>query len=662
MSRSQVNRKRPDTNNQENPLQRFAAYIREQRLEEFIRRELQFLSAYDLPLLRYTEHLEEREIFEIARQSIERFLQALENNEYEAMARDNLARWENDELHFVGRENVSLQDILIINSAQKLAMLHFLPEFTVDTNVAATIASTLEATYQKAQLNAVSVLERMRTEGERKIRETEERYHDLFDNSSDLIHFDTPEGKLLSVNKTWKETLGYSDTELAGESLYFFICSKDRERFRAYRNQLMEGRQVEEPIRISLHTRDNREIIAEGTVSGKFSDGRLEYTRGIFTDVTKRVQNEEKLQFYTQQVLEREEKLRQLIQNAPDAIIVVNEADEINIWNPKAEEIFGWSAAEVLGMQLSGIIIPDKDRDGQENGIKQLLSEGETKRTNTTIEITARRKDGNEIVVSLTISRANLAQGCLFVSFLRDISEQKKNQMELEQQRIQLQRTNHELEQYAWVTSHDLKEPLRKIRTFSDMLLNMESDIPGEARNRLKKIHESAERMDTLIEAILMYSHSSANQSFEPVDLNETIREVLSDLELAINNKQAIVKCGKLPVVNGIPFQMHQLFQNLLSNALKYHKPEIFPEIVIHAKRSGKFHRITISDNGIGFREEFAAKIFQVFQRLVGKHEYEGTGIGLALCKKIAENHGGSIRASSKEGVGSTFEVSLPAT
>lgn len=655
----------PDSRNtipdRQDCLQRFAAFVRTSKLDEFIREEIQLFMAAELPMLKYLEQLSAEEKYEITRRSGERFLLALEEGRYDELIQDNFRRWESDHIKFIGKEQISLQDILLINSNQKIALLQFIPQFTKEPQVGVEIAARLECIYQQAQLTAINLLEKLKKEHEQRFEESEERYKDLFDNASDLIHILTAEGKILYVNNAWKQTLGYDEEEHKGESVYFFVCSKDRERFRQFRNELLEGKAAHEVIRLSFMTKDGREIIAEGNVSVKMRDGKPEYTRGIFRDVTRRVLNEEKLHYYTQQVLEREEKLQQLVKSAPDAIIVVNEEDVITVWNPKAEDIFGWEAAEVVGKDLSDTIVPPQHRDAHRRGMQRLLNTGETRVLNRTIEVTALRKDGSEFYVSLTISRASLPQGSLFISFLRDISEQKKAAMELEQQRVQLERTNSELEQYAWVTSHDLKEPLRKIRTFSDMLLTMSrEDLPQEALHRIRKIQESAERMDKLIEAILMYSHSSPDETLEEVDLNTIVTEVLSDLELSISNSNAVVEVTPLPVVRGIPFQLRQLFQNLVSNAIKYNRPGVPPVITItHAIKKG-YHQIEVADNGIGFKEEFAGKIFQVFQRLVARHEYEGTGIGLALCKKIAENHGGSIEAYSKEGAGSRFEILLP--
>ncbi len=647
---------------QSSALNRFAGFIIQNCLQDFINKEIEYFLSLDLPLLKYISHLTDEEKFEITRKSGERFLKSLEDNTYESVIEENFRRWKSDEIKFISREMISLEDIVLINSGQKMALLYFLPEFTKSVKEASEIATALEFIYQKTQQASIQTLKQLQLLEEEKRKETEEKYKTIFENASDMINIVTPEGKILYVNNAWRKTLGYTEEELKGESIYFFVCTKDREKFRSYRNEVIHTCKTGEVVSFSFLSKNNKEIIVEGGVSCKYRDGKPEYTQGIFRDVTRRVQNEEKLRFYTEQVLEREEKIKQLIQNAPDAIIVINEQSQINIWNPKAEEIFGWKAEEVLGLTLGETIIPIQYREGHERGMQRFLTTGEPHILNKTIEITALKKDGTEFYISLTISKADLPQGILFVSFVRDITEHRRQQQELEEKRMQLERSNLELEQYAWVTSHDLKEPLRKIMTFSNMLLSSpENKFNEEAEKKINKINDAAARMDKLIEAILLYSNiSNTQQQFIKTDLNVILKEVLSDLEIRIANYQAKINAEPLPVIKGIPFQLRQLFQNLISNAIKYSKPNVIPVIDIGCKKSAHSFIISIKDNGIGFDKNYSEKIFQVFQRLVPRHKYEGTGIGLALCKKIVENHGGTISATSKENEGACFQIVLP--
>jgi PAS domain S-box-containing protein len=415
-------------------------------------------------------------------------------------------------------------------------------------------------------------------------------------------------------------------------------------------------------INICYVAKDGKKVIVEGFITCKFKDGVAEYTRGILRDVTKRKEDEKKLLFYNEQLSEREENLQELINSAPDSVIVIDEHNEILLWNPKSETIFGWKAEEVIGGQLANIIVPEELREAHRKGVERVVRTGETRLINSTVEVTAITKGENRIFIALTISRSKQAGKTIFIAFIRDITEQKKNQLELENKRIQLEQSNQQLEQYAWLASHDLKEPLRKIITYSDLLLTRHAkDLTETVAHHLRKINESTKRMGGLIEAILEYSNiSETKELLVPTDLNLVVEEVLSDLEILIANKKGKVLVGKLPKIPAIRIQMQQLFQNIITNALKYKKHNVDPVIEIQSVEEDNHYRITIADNGIGFDNQYAEKIFVVFQRLHSGEKQEGTGIGLAICKKIVERHKGSIKAISRNGEGSVFEILLP--
>ena len=386
------------------------------------------------------------------------------------------------------------------------------------------------------------------------------------------------------------------------------------------------------------------------------------YTRAILRDVSQRESDEQRMQFFTSQILEREENFRQLISHAPDAIIVINNESIIQLWNAMAEKIFGWKMEEVIGSSLAETIIPVEYHKAHFAGMRRLMETGVSHILNRTVEVMARNKENKHFYISLTISSYQITSKRMFIAFLRDISKQKMNEFELDQRRKQLERSNEELEQFAWLTSHDLKEPLRKIMTFIDLLQKKHEDKIGEEASRyLNKIHGSAQRMAKLIEAILVYSNiSHERQLYQLIDLNEVVREVINDLEITLNEKKAIIHADPLPAIDGIPHQMRQLFQNLLGNALKYVEPGVQPQIKISNHVENGFVKISVRDNGIGFENIYAEKIFQVFQRLESDEKYQGTGIGLAICKKIVENHEGRISANSEPGKGSEFIIELP--
>ncbi len=384
-----------------------------------------------------------------------------------------------------------------------------------------------------------------------------------------------------------------------------------------------------------------------------------------------------------EQLRENEETFRQLITNAPDAVIVINEDGHILLWNPKAQEIFGWTTEEVTGKSLERTIIPHNGRKQHWQELTPWHETGIVRVLNRNIEITACKKSGEEFYIALSIARSLRAGEPVFIFFIRDISKEKNAELELELQRNQLARKNMELEAsnqelmaFNYIASHDLKEPVRKIKVFSSLIKERGGEaLPENIKDYLERISSSAGHMQKLIDALFAFSRTtSAEKIFEHTDLNNLLAEVINSLKEVIEEKKAVIIASPLPVLPVIPFQFQQLLENILSNALKYSRSDIPPEIRITAKLvpgstlaqpasyiANAYHAITISDNGIGFDQQYAQKIFELFQRLHGKHEYSGTGIGLAICKKIAQHHHGFIIASGEPGKGATFTVYMPA-
>ena len=274
------------------------------------------------------------------------------------------------------------------------------------------------------------------------------------------------------------------------------------------------------------------------------------------------------------------------------------------------------------------------------------------------------------------------AQGhvSMWVGTNTDIHQQKEFAEEMErrvkERTFELERSNVELEQFVYVTSHDLQEPLRKIRLYSELLKDSDEPFTPASRNHLEKVSATAHRMSTLLKELLNYTQLNRKYPFETTDLNEIVSHVLVDLELVISQKGAQIDIGRLPVLEAVPVQMQQLFYNLLNNALKFSKPGTTPVVVVAAGSAEKelvarypgldsareYLHISVRDNGIGFNPGYAQQIFNIFQRLHTRHEYSGTGIGLALCKKVVLNHQGVIWAESEPGEGAVFHVLLPTT
>ncbi len=450
----------------------------------------------------------------------------------------------------------------------------------------------------------------------------EESYKDLFDKAHDLIHFISTEGIILYVNQSWCDTLGYPLDEILGSSVYDYIIEDDRENFIRYRQNIIRGDMKESQTTVRFLTKSGAIVSLEGFVSLRKTNDTPLYTRGIFRDITAKLENETHIR-------EREMYMVQLLENAPDAVIVIDEEGKISFWNPKAESLFGWSAAEVMGQALSGIIIPPTYRSAHEQGMIRFKATGEAHVLNKTIEITALKKTGDEFHISLTISQVDFKQKKVFIAFIRDITERKTNESELEHKQKLLEASNEQLGQYAYVASHDLQEPLRKIRLFSEMLSDLMQ--PGtQERIYAEKIITSAERMRGLINSLLDYSNlSTGDIPFEKVDLNIILENVLADFELLIEQKNASINIDRLPNIIALPLQMNQLFYNVVGNALKFTRQDINPVISITAGKvtgdkiaewnlhqAQEYYKIVIKDNGVGFDQDYAGKIFNIFQRL----------------------------------------------
>ncbi|MFZ0388818.1 MAG: ATP-binding protein [Calditrichia bacterium] len=248
---------------------------------------------------------------------------------------------------------------------------------------------------------------------------------------------------------------------------------------------------------------------------------------------------------------------------------------------------------------------------------------------------------------------------CIIVT---DLTERKKNEEERQSYIKKLEKINGELQNFAFIASHDLREPLRKIHIFANLVLEKyAANVGATAQDYLIRMQHSIKRMQDLLNALLKYSRIETQAlPFKTVDLQDTVQNALSDLEIVLEETGGRVDVGKMPSIEAEPDQMRQLFQNLIENALIYIQENKNPQVKIHSEIVEGYCRIFVEDNGIGFNEKFTDRIFMPFERLHNRKDFRGTGMGLSICKKIAERHGGSITAKSRAGAGSTFIISLP--
>jgi PAS domain S-box-containing protein len=352
-------------------------------------------------------------------------------------------------------------------------------------------------------------------------------------------------------------------------------------------------------------------------------------------------------------------RLAAIVASSDDAIISKSLDGVVTSWNAAAERIFGYQAEEMIGQPI--LRLQPEDRQEEENMILERLRRGERI---DHFETVRRTKDGRLLDVSVTISPMRNARGTIIGAskIARDITERKQLEGEFAQRAAELERLNTELQQFGYIVSHDLQEPLRTIISFVQLLAqHLHGQKDAQTAEFIAFAVDGTQRMQALITDLLAYTRVSGKaQAFTAVDCAALLERVLGDLRLAIQDSAAEVTHDALPTVHGDAGQLGLVFQNLISNALKF-RGETPPRIHIAARREGAQWIFAVRDNGIGIDSQHGERIFEVFQRLHIRSEYPGTGIGLAICKKIVEQHGGRIWVESAAGQGATFRFTLSA-
>lgn len=497
---------------------------------------------------------------------------------------------------------------------------------------------------------------------------SEEKYRKLVEEAGDVVYTSDFNGYFTYINPMSIKLTGYTENELIGKHFSAIIDPEWKEKVaKFYKDQFINKIQ-ETLFSFPIITKSGKKKWIEQTVIQQKVDGRITGHQAIVRDITERKKSEEEIKQKSEE-LERsninlkdsEQQIQAIFDSAPDAVIVINHESTIVKWNPKAEKLFDWNESEVLGKPLYNFIIPERYRERHKNGMKHYLAKGEGPVLNKDIEIEAINKKGIEFSVSLTISPVGIKDKILFIGFIRDITQRKKIEEEIKQKSQELARSNMELEQFAYVASHDLQEPLRTIDNFVGLLDKKSSGKTDEVtKEYFKFIVNATSKMQNLIKDLLEFSRVGKNMLFTAVDCNKILKEVIADLDVAIKESNAKITSATLPVLLGNETELKRLFQNLISNAIKFRKKNVLPEIIITVEEKEKEYLFAIKDNGIGIEEKHINKLFIIFQRLHSVEEYPGTGIGLATCKKIVTLHKGKIWVESKLGEGSVFYFTLP--
>jgi PAS domain S-box-containing protein len=360
---------------------------------------------------------------------------------------------------------------------------------------------------------------------------------------------------------------------------------------------------------------------------------------------------------------DHDEVFRLVFEAAPNGIVVIDAQGTIVLVNRQAEKMFGYERQEFIGLRIEDLV-PKRLRQAHVQHRKGFSENPSQRVMGMGRDLHARRRDGSEFPVEIGLTPVKFPSGMLVVSSIVDTTERTRTENELRRYAAELERSNADLRNFAHVASHDLREPLRKITAFGERLRkHCAGSLDERGCDYLQRMTDASHRMQGLIEDLLAFSRVSMHRlPVQDVDLDKVLDTVLEDLEIRIGETGAVIeRATPLPTLQADRSQMGQLFQNLVSNALKFHQPGQPPRLIVSAAcPSPRRVRLEFQDHGIGFEPQYAERIFGIFQRLHGRQEYEGTGVGLAICRKIAELHHGSITALGKPGTGATFVLELP--
>jgi PAS domain S-box-containing protein len=455
-----------------------------------------------------------------------------------------------------------------------------------------------------------------------------------------------PHGNVVSWNIGAERTKGYSAQEIIGQHFSRFYPQEDIDRGRPeqqLRTAVELGRFEAEQWRVR---KDGSRFLANLVITAaRDSPGNLIGFSEISRDITERK--------------ESEAKYRGLLEAAPDAMVVVNVAGEIVLLNLQAEHQFGYRRDELVGQKVTNII-PDGFAERIVADSTRSAADALAQQIGTGIELSGRRKDGSEFPIEIMLSPLASADGILVTAAVRDISARKSAEKNLLHAVEELKRSNDELEHFAYVASHDLQEPLRMVASYTQLLAKRyKGRLDSDADEFIAFAVDGSNRMQQLIQDLLAFSRAGADgKAAKNIASEVALQSALQNLQAMVDESGAVVTHDPLPVITIDDTLLIQIFQNLIGNAVKYRGADT-PRVHISAAMHENEWIFSVRDNGLGIDSQYFDKIFVLFQRLHGRNEFAGTGIGLAICKKIVERHGGQISVESQPGIGSTFCFSL---
>ena len=486
------------------------------------------------------------------------------------------------------------------------------------------------------------------------LQEVSDKYQDLFDFAPVGYFLWDEQGKIVEVNLAGAALLRLDRSALLQKQFGQFVVPESLRAFDDFCGRVLQA-DTKQTCEVTL-LREGQlvPVMVEGIVASD-SRGTEKRCRAAVIDISQRERAEAMRR-------ESEQRLAGIVSSAMDAIISVDTAQRIVLFNAAAEQMFRCPAADAVGRSLDRFI-PERFRALHAGHVRAFGEQGMTSRAMGRLgSLGALRADGEEFPMEASISQVEVGGQKLFTVIVRDITQRREIEKTLQRIAAELARSNKDLDQFASVASHDLQEPLRTVSGFVQLLQKKYANqLDAEADTFIGYAVTGAKRMETLIKDLLAYARvGTRSQEPVPIDTGAALQLALDNLRESVQETGVEITHGELPTVRADPSQLAQLFQNLIGNALKFHG-EATPKIHVDARREGDYWQFSVRDNGIGIDAKFQNQIFEVFQRLHAQKEYAGTGIGLAICKKIVDRHGGRIWVESEPSQGATFYFTVPA-
>jgi PAS domain S-box-containing protein len=641
----------------------YARFLLDNHIEDYASEQIQLSRMLRLPVLASLEkRFSTEQMFSIAKTTSREYLEFVASNKGKEQIMTSMNRWMDDQLNFVGQSEIGAKDITLLNYIRGHSLKKFLLNFTRDAETISAINAEIDLLLLGASTTSTEFfIDVLRDQ----IAEQSKLASKLIEASPAITFlFDTVNNKQIFVSGKVFPVLGYTPEELVqigNNFLLQLIHPRDLENLIDHMQRILhensnETTQVE--FRFKHKDGSYRWLRTYEVIFSRDAEGKPEYVLGKTFEISKEKETAIALQ-------KRERELLEAQSLAHIGNYEWNIAEQRSNSSEEVKRIFELSDHQPYDEFISHVHPEDVEK--VKDAIAQSFVTGRYE-----CEYRYNRNDREKVIWSIGRVEFRNEEPYRMVGTVQDVTEIKRIEKQLIQKSAELAQSNESLRQFAFVASHDMKEPLRKVMMFSDLVLSNEKDkLSPKSVGYLQKMQSAGKNLYMMVEDILAYSLLEVKEEKEKVSLESVLLQVLETLEESIVDKNAVIEHQNLPEARVIASQFRQLFQNLIFNSLKFQRRDVPPVVKISAiftfepslktlVQASQYVEITITDNGIGFPESMHERIFELFSRLHSKAEYEGTGLGLSISRRIVENHGGAISASPNSDYGATFTIVIP--